>query len=77
MLQLTGKATEALVSYAEIWSWLQRKYKALARPQLEYAAPISNPHHQTEINTMEKVQRGLLLDGPVDVGVTRVTLEKC
>ena len=25
-------------------------YQALVRPQLEYAAPIWNPHHQTEIN---------------------------
>ena len=32
-------------------------YKALVRPQLEYAAPIWNPHHQTEINRTEKVQR--------------------
>ena len=32
-------------------------YQALVRPQLEYAAPIWNPHHQTEINRIEKVQR--------------------
>ena len=32
-------------------------YKALVRPQLEYAAPIWNPHHQTEINRIENVQR--------------------
>ena len=32
-------------------------YKAFVRPQLEYAAPIWNPHHQTEINRIEKVQR--------------------
>ena len=32
-------------------------YKALVRPHLEYAAPIWNPHHQTEINRIEKVQR--------------------
>ena len=29
----------------------------LVRPQLEYAAPIWNPHHQTEINRIEKAQR--------------------
>ena len=39
-------------------------YQALVHPQLEYAAPIWNPHHQTE-------------GGPVDAGVTRVTLENC
>ena len=29
----------------------------LVRPQLEHAAPIWNPHHQTEIDRIEKVQR--------------------
>ena len=28
-------------------------YQALVRPQSEYAAPIWNPHHQTEINVIE------------------------
>ena len=37
-------------------------YKALVRPQLEYAAPIWNPHHQSEINRIEKVQRTALFD---------------
>ena len=32
-------------------------YKALVWPQLEYAVPIWNPHHQTEINRIENVQR--------------------
>ena len=32
-------------------------YKALVRPQLEYAEPIWNSHHRTEINIIEKVQR--------------------
>ena len=32
-------------------------YQTLVCPQLEYAAPIWNPHHQTEINRIEKVQR--------------------
>ena len=31
--------------------------QALVRPQLEYAALIRNPHHQTEIDRIEKVQR--------------------
>ena len=30
---------------------------ALVRPQLDYAATTWNPHHQTEINRIEKVQR--------------------
>ena len=32
-------------------------YKALVRPQSEYAAPLWNPHHQTENNRIEKDQR--------------------
>ena len=32
-------------------------YQALVRPQLEYVAPVWNPHHQTEIDRIEKVQR--------------------
>ena len=32
-------------------------YKALVRPQLDYAAPIWNPHHQTEINRIQNAQR--------------------
>ena len=32
-------------------------YQALVRSQLEYAAPIWNPRHQTEIDRIEKVQR--------------------
>ena len=32
-------------------------YKALVRPQLEYAAPIWKPHCQTEINRIKTVQR--------------------
>ena len=29
----------------------------MVRPQLEYAAPIRTPNHQTKINRIEKVQR--------------------
>ena len=31
-------------------------YKALVRPQLEYAAPIWNPYHKLQIQEVEKVQ---------------------
>ena len=31
-------------------------YKALVRPQLKYAPHIWNPHHQTKINKIDKVQ---------------------
>ena len=32
-------------------------YKTLIRPKLEYAAPFWMPHHQKEIDRIEKVQR--------------------
>ena len=32
-------------------------YKVLVCPQLKYAAPFWNPHHQTDINRIEKLQR--------------------
>ena len=32
-------------------------YKTLIRPKLEYAAPVWMPHHQKEIDRIEKVQR--------------------
>ena len=32
-------------------------YQAFVRSQLEYVAPIWNPHHQTEIDRIKKVQR--------------------
>ena len=38
-------------------------YKTLVRPQLEYAAPIWHPYHETQIGQMEKVQRGQLPGG--------------
>ena len=32
-------------------------YKTLVRPQLEYAAPIWHPYHETQIAHVEKVQK--------------------
>ena len=32
-------------------------YKTLVRPQLEYAAPIWHPYHETQTEKVEKVQR--------------------
>ena len=32
-------------------------YKTLIRPQLEHAAPIWHPYHETQIGQVEKVQR--------------------
>ena len=84
-LTYRGRWVGALIVVSE---WIRRNltlapketkvaaYKALARPQLEYAASIWNPHHQKEINRLEKVRR-TAAPGPVDAGVTRVTMEKC
>ena len=36
---------------------LRRAYKAIVRPQLEYAAPVWDPHTQDDINKIEMVQR--------------------
>ena len=35
----------------------ERAYKAIVRPQLEYAAPVWDPHHQDDILKIEMVQR--------------------
>ena len=35
----------------------ERAYKAIVRPQLEYAAPVWDPHHQDDILKTEMVQR--------------------
>ena len=32
-------------------------YRTLVRPHLEYASSVWDPHHQTEIDKIEKVQR--------------------
>ena len=39
-------------------------YKTLVRPQLEYAAPIWHPYHETQIEKVEKVQEDCC---PVDL----------
>ena len=44
-------------------------YKALVRPQLEYAAPILNPCHQTEIDRTETVQRSHCLQNMKRVAI--------
>ena len=59
---VTSKATETLGFLYRNLTLAPKEtkvaaYQALVRPQLEYAAPIWNPHHQTEINRIEKVQR--------------------
>ena len=78
---VTSKATRTLYFLLQNLTLAPKEtkavaYQALVRPQLEYAAPVWNPHHQTEIDRQRR-SRGLLLAGPVDAGVTRVTLEKC
>ena len=42
-------------------------YKTLVRPQLEYAAPIWHPYHETQIEMVEKVQRTAAGDGGTPV----------
>ena len=43
-------------------------YKTLVRPQLEYAAPIWHPYHETQIAQVEKVQRtAASCDGEIQV----------
>ena len=43
-------------------------YKTLVRPQLEYAAPIWHPYHETQIEKVEKVPRGGTLKFSVYIG---------
>ena len=39
------------------WHTKEVAYKTLVRPQLEYAAPVWHPYHDTQIAQVEKVQR--------------------
>ena len=42
-------------------------YKTLVRPQLEYAAPILHPYHDTQIAQVENAQRTAASDGEMQV----------
>ena len=49
------------VFFGATWHWhlgtLRKLHTLLVRPQLEYAAPIWHPSHDTQIAQVEKVQR--------------------
>ena len=51
-------------------------YKTLVRPQLEYAAPIWHPYHDTQIAQVRRC-RGQLPDGPAGDGEIQVVLAIC
>ena len=44
-------------------------YKTLVRPQLEYAAPILHPDHDTQIGQVEKLPGGHAGDGETQLSV--------
>lgn len=59
---ITSKATKTLGFLRRNLSLAPKEtkaaaYRALIRPQLEYAAPVWDPYHQTDIRKIEKVQR--------------------
>ena len=51
--------------------------KTLVRPQLEYAAPIWHPYHETQIAQVEKVQRTAAAGGPAGDGGIQVASAIC
>ena len=60
--EITSKATKTLGLLHRNMAFAPREtkaaaYKTLVRPKLEYAAPVWMPHHQKEIDRIEKVQR--------------------
>ena len=60
--EITSKATKTLGFLRRNLTFAPREtrdaaYKTLVRPKLEYAAPVWMPHHQIDIDRIEKVQR--------------------
>ena len=60
--EITSKATKTLGLLRRNMAFAPREtkaaaYKTLVRPKLEYAAPVWMPHHQKEIDRIEKVPR--------------------
>ena len=60
--EISSKATETLGFLWRNLAFAPRHtkevaYKTLVRPQLEYAAPIWHPYHETQLGQVEKVQR--------------------
>ena len=61
--EITSKATKTLGFLRRNMAFAQREtkaaaYKTLIRPKLEYAAPVWMPHHQKEIDRIEKSSEG-------------------
>ena len=69
---VTSKATRTLGFLRRNLILGPKETKVAALPPIR----VCSTYHQTEVDILEQVQR-LLLAGPVDAGVTRVTLEKC
>ena len=60
--EITSKATKTLGFLGRNMAFALREtkaaaYKTLIQPKLECAAPVWMPHHQKEIDRIEKVQR--------------------
>ena len=62
ILEISAKATKTLGFLRRYLAFAPRHtkevaYKTLVRPKLEYAAPIWDPYHETQMGQVEKVQR--------------------
>ena len=76
-INFTSKATKTLGFLRRNLTLAPKETKVAAYTALvpiRVCSTYMEPHHQTEINRIEKVQRTAA--GPVDAGVTRVMVEQ-